>query len=179
MKVHVPVRVDVIERQARGAKGRELGADLARELILHVAPEEKAETRANKARAKGAVRANEIGDFRGRQHRRAVDEDKVQADMEVGQAPRARHRVGCRRRPDHETCRGENAVAAATFDRLVDGLVQSEIVSADDEPPEAQCAISRSRRNWKNSTPSRRRRRIISGLRTISPTIEAILPARK
>ena len=35
-----------------------------------------------------------------------------------------------------------------------------------------QLAICRSRRNWKNSTPSRRRRFIICGLRTISPTIE-------
>jgi len=37
----------------------------------------------------------------------------------------------------------------------------------------------RSRRNWKNSTPSRRRRFIICGLRTISPTIDAIFGARK
>ena len=40
-------------------------------------------------------------------------------------------------------------------------------------------ARCRSRRNWKNSTPSRRRRFIICGLRTISPTIEAIFGARK
>ncbi len=40
-------------------------------------------------------------------------------------------------------------------------------------------ALCRSRRNWKNSTPSRNRRFIICGLRTISPTIEAIFGARK
>ena len=39
--------------------------------------------------------------------------------------------------------------------------------------------LCRSRRNWKNSTPSRSRRFIICGLRTISPTIEAIFGARK
>ena len=36
-----------------------------------------------------------------------------------------------------------------------------------------------SRRNWKNSTPSRSRRFIIVGLVTISATIDAILPERK
>jgi hypothetical protein len=42
-----------------------------------------------------------------------------------------------------------------------------------------QPAISRLRRNWKNSTPSRSRRFIISGLRIISPTSEAIFLRRK
>ena len=42
-----------------------------------------------------------------------------------------------------------------------------------------QAASRRSRRKRKNSTPSRRRRFIISGLRTISPTMAAILGARK
>src|SRR3954463_6402741 len=43
-----------------------------------------------------------------------------------------------------------------------------------------QCAGSRrSRRKRKNSSPSRRRRFIISGLMIISPTIAAILGARK
>jgi hypothetical protein len=42
-----------------------------------------------------------------------------------------------------------------------------------------QNATSRSRKNLKNSIPSRSRRFIISGLLTISPTIEAIFGARK
>ena len=40
-------------------------------------------------------------------------------------------------------------------------------------------ASLRSFRNWKNSTPSRSRRFIMVGLRTISPTMAAILGARK
>ncbi len=40
-------------------------------------------------------------------------------------------------------------------------------------------SLCRSRRNWKNSTPSRSRRFIICGLRTISPTMAAIFGARK
>src|SRR5579871_2058549 len=40
-------------------------------------------------------------------------------------------------------------------------------------------ALRRCFRNWKNSTPSRIRRRITSGLRSISAAIDAILGARK
>ena len=40
-------------------------------------------------------------------------------------------------------------------------------------------ASSRCLRNWKNSTPSRRRRFIICGERSISPTMEAIFGTRK
>jgi hypothetical protein len=47
------------------------------------------------------------------------------------------------------------------------------------EAGEGQLASSRVRRNWKNSTPSRSRRRIISGLLIISASSEAILPRRK
>jgi hypothetical protein len=60
---------------------------------------------------------------------------------------------------------------------IVDLGREPEIVGRDDEV--LQSATSRSRRNLKNSIPSRSRRFIISGLRTISPRIEAIFGARK
>ena len=53
----------------------------------------------------------------------------------------------------------------------------AEVVGGDDKM--LQAAASRWRKNLKNSTPSRNRRFIISGLRTISPTIDAIFGARK
>jgi hypothetical protein len=61
---------------------------------------------------------------------------------------------------------------------LIDLVGEAEIVRRDDQI--SQCAGSRrSRKKRKNSTPSRRRRFITSGLLTISPTIEAILLGRK
>jgi hypothetical protein len=45
--------------------------------------------------------------------------------------------------------------------------------------PPLQAASRRERRNWKNSTPSRKRRFIISGLAIISATIDAIFDGRK
>ncbi len=84
------------------------------------------------------------------------------------------------------------------LDGFVDGEGKAEIVGGNKDPlpkmGEAagsgrlapSCAVRRgayaacrSRRNWKNSTPSRSRRFIICGLRTISPTMEAIFGARK
>jgi hypothetical protein len=80
----------------------------------------------------------------------------------------AHHQARCR----------QNPARMRKLDRFVDLRRQPEIVGRDDQ--RLQCAVSRrSRRNWKNSMPSRNRRRIISGLRTISPTIEAILLLRK
>jgi hypothetical protein len=64
------------------------------------------------------------------------------------------------------------------LDGSVDRLTETEIVGRDDQS--IQCASSRrSRKKEKNSTPSRSRRIIICGLRTISAMIEAIFGARK
>jgi hypothetical protein len=66
--------------------------------------------------------------------------------------------------------------------RDLDGLVDldryAEIIGRDDQTPQS-AASRRSFRNWKNSTPSRSRRFIICGERTISPTMAAIFGARK
>jgi hypothetical protein len=45
--------------------------------------------------------------------------------------------------------------------------------------PGQEAELSRRRRKLMNSAPSRSRRRIMSGLRSISADISAILPARK
>jgi hypothetical protein len=79
--------------------------------------------------------------------------------------------------PDHQARRGEDALFVRNLHGGIDFGRESKIIGRDDELP--QSATSRSRRNLKNSIPSRSRRFIISGLRTISPTIEAIFGARK
>ena len=62
---------------------------------------------------------------------------------------------------------------------VVAGSAPSSQIETMRRPRDGYAARCRSRRNWKNSTPSRSRRFIICGLRTISPTIEAIFGARK
>ena len=101
----------------------------------------------------------------------------MQADPQVRQATGTGYRIGDGRGADHQARGRQNAVPVGLFDSFVDGGVEPEIVRADDQA--SQLAISRLRRNWKNSTPSRKRRRIISGLLIISATSEAILPRRK
>ncbi len=63
------------------------------------------------------------------------------------------------------------------FDGLVDFAGGAEIIRRDDQP--LQAASRRVRKKWKNSTPSRNRRFIMSGLTIISATMEAILDGRK
>jgi hypothetical protein len=102
----------------------------------------------------------------------------MQPDSKARQAPRKLHSPGRRRRSNHQTGGGQNAFDMRPLNRLVDFIGEAEVVGRDDQI--FQCAVScRSRKKRKNSTPSRRRRFITSGLLTISPTIEAILPGRK
>ena len=82
----------------------------------------------------------------------------------------------------HEACCVEHAGKVGPLNCLVHGGGQAEIIRREDDLAaggHSQAALLRSRMNWKNSTPSRNRRFIICGLRTISPTMAAILGARK
>jgi hypothetical protein len=102
----------------------------------------------------------------------------MQAHSKPRQALRDLDSLGRRRRSDHQARGGQNAFDMRALDRLIDLVGETEVVGRDDQI--FQCAVScRSRKKWKNSTPSRRRRFITSGLLIISPRIEAILPGRK
>ena len=102
----------------------------------------------------------------------------MQPDAQVRQPPRPLDRVGSCGATDHEACRAQNTAPVRFLDGGIDRFAEAEVVRRDYQP--VQCAISRrSRRKEKNSTPSRSRRIIICGLRTISPMIEAIFGARK
>ena len=169
------VRIDVIERETGGAIGRELGLDLGADLPTHRAPEEDVDPGPYHVRAQRSGTVHQIRNTLAGQGWCTVDQHQMQSDAQPRHAVRACHGVGGGGRTDHQAGRGQDAVSMRLLDRLVDLGRQPEIVGGDDQ--RLQCAISRrSRRNWKNSTPSRRRRFIICGLRTISPTIEAILP---
>ena len=101
----------------------------------------------------------------------------MQSDAQARKTARALDRVFCRGRGHHQARCAENAFPVRQLDPVVDLGREAKVIGSDDEA--LQSATSRSRKNLKNSSPSRSRRFIISGLRTISPTIEAILGARK
>jgi hypothetical protein len=82
MQVHVALRVDVIERQARRRERRELRADLVLELTAHARMEEVADAGAGKVRAEHPVAVDEIGDALGREQRPSFDDHDVQADAQ-------------------------------------------------------------------------------------------------
>ncbi len=179
--MHMLVRVDMVEREPGGVEPLELGADLGGEPAARAGPKKKAQSGAQGIVVEPAVAAHETPELIRRQRRRAVDQHKVQPDAQRAEATCPCDRIRRGRRADHQAGARQNAVAMRLLDRVVGCDIAAEIVSRNDQPPcrQPQLAISRSRRNWKNSTPSRTRRRIISGLFSISPSSDAILRRRK
>jgi len=177
VQLHVLVGIHMIERQTSRPERVELSPDLFPELLAHLRQKEKPDTSAPQVPIELVGPAEEAAHLRRRQHRTPVDQHQMQADMQFGQSPRARNRIGGGGGAYHQARGRQDPVAMRLFDGLIDGRVEPEIVGADDQP--FQPAISRLRRNWKNSAPSRRRRRSICGLLTISATKEAIFLRRK
>ena len=175
--MHVLVRVHVVERQTGCAERCELRSDLHRELPADAREDGKSKAGAGHVAVELAILAGEQRNLHPGKHGMPVGQVQVQTDPQVGQSMGAGDRIGRRGAPDHQARGRQDAAAMRLFDGLVDRRVKAEIVGADDQPP--QPAISRLRRNWKNSTPSRRRRRIICGLLTISATSAAIFLRRK
>jgi hypothetical protein len=101
----------------------------------------------------------------------------MQPDAQTGKTARALDRVRRSGGGNHQACRREDALFVRQLHAGIDLGRNPKIVGRDNEV--LQSATSRSRKNLKNSIPSRSRRFIISGLRTISPKIEAIFGARK
>ena len=178
MQVKMLVRGDVIELETGRAEGLELRANLHPHLAAHMRQKEHRRAGARHIRPKSAVLVDQIRHGRCRQDRLGVDQRQMQTDSKPWQAPRQFHSSARRRRSDHQACRCQDAFDMRALDRLIDFVGETEVVGRDDQI--FQCAVScRSRKKWKNSTPSRKRRFITSGLLTISPRIEAILPGRK
>jgi hypothetical protein len=174
----VLVRIDVIEWQAGRGEGCELRLDLRCELPPRLGPRENLKTKPRHAGAKPAGAVDQIWHLLSRQRRPAIDQHDMEPDPQPRQAARSLNRIRRRGARDHHTCCCQDTVAMRNFDGLVDLRRQPEIVSRDDEALQS-AASRRSRRNWKNSTPSRKRRFIICGERTISPTMAAIFGTRK
>ena len=178
MQVKMLVRGDVIELEARRAERLELGAHFRPHLPVDMGQEKHRRAGARHICPQPPARVDEIGHGRGRKHRLRVGERKMEPDGELRQAPRDFDSPSRRRRAHHQARGSENALEMRALDRLVDLVGEAEVVGRDNQI--FQCAVScRSRRKRKNSTPSRRRRFITSGLLTISPMIEAILAGRK
>ena len=178
MQVKVLVRVDVIKRKPGGGEGFELGFDFRPHLRAHARARENIEPETRDVGAKAPAPIEEIGQPVRRQHRPALDQHQMQTDTQALQAAGAGDGVRGGWSGDHQARGGEDAALMCRLDGVIDLSRKPEIVGRDDDV--LQSATSRrSRRNRKNSMPSRSRRFIISGLLSISPTIEAILGARK
>ncbi|MNM98154.1 hypothetical protein D3C81_1106780 [compost metagenome] len=183
------VRVDMVQRQPGRGEGIELRADLGRQLAPHMRQEEEAAAVQRHGRAEASLRIDQRRDPRARQRGGAVGQHHMQAHAQRWLPARALERIGHGRGAHHQAGRIEHAVAVSHLDGLVDGRMQAEVVGGDDQRAlrcigarwsvGCQDQASCERRKRKNSTPSRRRRFIMSQLPSISRTISQILPGRK
>src|SRR5262245_58887793 len=172
------VRIDVIERKPAGAKGLELCFDLGSDLPAYRRPRENVPAEPRYVLAEAPGRIDKIGQLLWRQHRQPLDQHDMQTYVQSRQASCPHDCVPRGQTGDHEARRRQDATLMSGFNGFVDLGRQPEIVSRDNDTFQ-YTGSRRSRRNRKNSSPSRRRRFIMSGLRTISPTMEAIFGARK
>jgi hypothetical protein len=102
----------------------------------------------------------------------------MKADTQFGHAVGAANCIRRCGRADHQACCAQNAGAMRNLDRFVDLDGQTKIICRDDQVVQCACSLC-CRRNWMNSTLSRRRRFITCGLRIISHAMAAIFGARK
>jgi hypothetical protein len=145
MKMHMLVRVHMVELQTSCAKRLELRADLCRKFASNSRQKEEPNGGARHIRIEPAVPTDKTRNKASRQNGTPIDKNQMQADPQIRQPTRTRHGVGGGSAADHQARSRQNAVQVRLFDGLVDGTVEPEIVRADDQAP--QLAISRLRRN--------------------------------
>jgi hypothetical protein len=185
MEMKMLVRVHVVERKSGRCICFELRCDFSCDLAAYSCAQPDRRAKSSHVGAETAIRIDEIRDAARGKERAPFDEHEMKADAQARETPGADYRIACRSAADHQARRAQHSRCVRELYRFVHLGRRAEIVGRDDQMPETiprrpQRVISRrSRRKWKNSTPSRRRRFIMSGLRTISPTIDAIFPALK
>ncbi len=176
--MEVLVHVDMLEHQSGAGIRLELSPDFGAQLAPQCRASGDIDRQPDKIASQPAGAVHQVGDLLRRQRRSAFDQHQVQADAQARESARATQRIVGGRSADHQACGRQDAAPVRLFDGDVDLIRQAEIIGRYDQV--LQCATPlRCRRNWKNSMPSRRRRRIISGLRIISETMAAIFGARK
>ena len=168
MKVKMLVRVDVVERESGRTIGFELCLDFRSDLSARRRTHEYIESETYHIAAEVPSLIDKIRQAFRRQDRPAFHQHEVKADAQSRQTARALNCIRCRGCAYHEACGRQDAARVRGFDGLIDFGRKPEVVGRDDNMFQS-AGSRRSRKNRKNSTPSR----------TISPAIAAIFGARK
>ena len=90
--------------------------------------------------AKAPLAVDEIRNLLPRQHREAIREHEMQPNPQLRQLPRPSHRVRGSRGAYHQARRCQDSRLAGKAHRLVDGLVNAEIIAAVEVSEAAQLA---------------------------------------
>jgi hypothetical protein len=133
MQVKVFVDVDMIQGQTGAGKRGELRADLR----LQLPPDSRHRKVPQTAAPHPPVHASgRIGEFRNQprfEHRITIRQHHMQTHPKIGQGARAADSIRGGRRPDHQARGRQYAGSIRLFDRVIDGVMQAEVVGGDDE----------------------------------------------
>ncbi|CAB3798592.1 hypothetical protein LMG28614_04796 [Paraburkholderia ultramafica] len=184
MQMEMFVSIDMIERQSGLRIGLELRADLQRKLPANAGQTEKANPISHHVLAEPPVFVDQRRNCAGPQAGHPVGKNEVKAHPQPRQSAGTRYRIMCCWCTNHQTRRSQYPMPMRAFDRLVHARMQAKIIGCNNQRLlcRTRCGHSHARwarRKWKNSTPSRRRRFIMSQLVSISRRISQIFDGRK
>ena len=133
MEMKMLVRVDVIQAETGGGKGRELRFDLGFQLAAHLGQEEHRRPSPRHVGAEIAVGVHQVWHLCGRQNRLAFYQHQMQADPQRWQGFGTAYRIVGGGARHHQAGGGENAVFMAMLHGFVDRFGSAEIVRRDDK----------------------------------------------
>jgi hypothetical protein len=140
MQVKMLVPSNVVQLEALGAEGLELGADLHSHLPADVGREKHRGAGEPPYSLETPTFVDQIRDGRPRQRRLAVDQRQMQPDRKPRQ-PARQFNGGCRRRrADYQACRCRDSFNMRALDGLVDLVGETKVVGRDDQI--LRCAVS-------------------------------------
>ena len=124
--------INVIELQPCGAKARKLCLKFRFGLLLKARGKEELYSKFHRVSRKAAVRSDEIRYFVAREHGARVHQRQVKANTEGRKPPCTLYGVLGTGRADQHACRGQDSVAMAALDGLVEGRGHPEVISGKD-----------------------------------------------
>jgi hypothetical protein len=171
------VGVAVIKCQARRMKCLKLGSYLGGQLPARLGAAGEQASQRNHVRSKRSVFINQQRYCAARERWLSLHQHYMQANPQSRHPAGTHHRIITRRCRNHQARSRENSLPMSDLDGFIDLRSGTEIIGGDNQSSQAASRLVR--RKLKNSTPSRKRRFIISGLAIIYASIEAILDGRK
>jgi hypothetical protein len=131
--MHVLMRIGMVEGQTGRGVGSELGFNFEREFAPCGGGEEIIYTGGGLAECEFAVWRCDVRQFIMAGAGITVDQDEMQAGIEIWQSLGPRDRIRRFGGGDHQAGLGEHASRVSNFDRVIDGEGETEIIGGEND----------------------------------------------